>query len=216
MMLYGMLLGTALYLNSASASCKNDQYKQTNAARNASGVVVALQMHTDDDHKKELHWCESEYQLRIVRADGSSAQTGWDNGNEAEWNRLINFRIEGFSDGGKRAVTLLYEGGKNPMVEVLMFGLATRTPGVDASYTLTNGFLQNLGVGCVASLQVSGLTKEGQVVIATKQEGGCRKQTAWKISGQRNARGANLAARLPIGVPVIPLQAGMDVDQSGR
>ncbi len=215
-MLPVVLLGTAFSIHSAFARCDNAQYKQTDAVRNASGVAVVLRMHTDDDHAKQLHWCASEYELRITHADGSTVETGWDNGNEAEWNRPMDFRVEGFSGDGERAVTLVREGGSDPMVEVLVFGLAERTAGADAAYTLSSGFLRSLGAMCVASLQVKGLTKDGQVVIATNPEGGCGRQTAWKISSQRNARGANLTVRLPTGVAVIPLQSGMGVDQGGR
>jgi hypothetical protein len=173
-------------------------------------------MHSDDDHTKQLHGCASEYELRIVRSDGSATETGWNNGNEAEWNRPIDFRVEGFSDDGERAVARVREGGSDPMLEVLVFGVAERTPGADSEYTLSNRFLRSLGAMCVASLQVKGLTKDGQVVIATNPEGGCGTQTAWKISSQRNARGANLTVRLPAGMTVVPLQSGVDVDQGGR
>jgi hypothetical protein len=216
MMLPVVLLGTAFSIHSASARCENAQYKQTEAVRNASGVVVVLRMHSDDDHTKQLHWCASEYELRITHTDGSTVETGWDNGNEAEWNRPLDFRVEGFSGEGERAVTLVREGGRDPMVELLVFGVEKRTPDSDMNYTLSSGFLRSLGAMCVASLQVKGLTKDGQVVIATNPEGGCGRQTEWKIISQRNARGANLTVRLPKGVAVIPLQSDVGVDQGGR
>jgi hypothetical protein len=216
MMLPVVLLGTALSIHSASTRCENTQYKQTDAVQNASGVRVVLRMHTDDDHTKQLHWCASEYELLIMRSGGIAIKTGWNNGNEAEWERPIDFRVEGFSDDDQRAVTLVREGGRDPMVEVLVFGLGERTAGSDADYTLSSRFLRSLGMACVASLEVKGLTKDGQVVIATNPEAGCNGQMTWKISSQRNARGANLATRLPAGVAVIPLKSCVDVDQVGH
>ncbi len=191
----------------ASVRCGNNVDQQTAAVRSADGVAVALRFHSEDDHGKNTHLCQSEYELQIVRPDGSASGTGWNDLSDGEWDRAITFGMEGFTADGQRAFARVSEGGRSLTLEVLVYDLHTHS---DDAFSLDSDFLKKLGP-CVQALHVEGLTSQGEVVVGTGPGGACGLRQRWRLITRRTRWGNNVAEPLRANAQVVPLVQGTEI-----
>ncbi len=208
MVLPVFLLGMALPLGSHSVRCANGLFEQTPAVKNNQGFAVSFRLQSGDDHGKNTHGCETEYEMQIAVPGGSTRETGWDNGNDAEWERSLAFDVEGFSANGERAVALIKEGGRFPMYEVLVYEVHMQE---HYAYSLDDRFLKSLGATCAQALQVTGMTAHGEIVLGTGDGRSCVNSRVWRITANLSKRGSNLVEMLPAGAAIVPLVRGVRV-----
>ena len=206
-MLPMLMLATVIPQAGVHVQCGNPKQARTPMVRNASGYAVSLLYQDDDDHNKGVHNCNSEYELEIVKPDGSRIETGWDVNNDANWDRPIAFRVEGFTRDGKRSVTLVNESsGRWPMVEVTAFDLMG---GRYQIFDLDPEELRWLGGACIASLRVTGVTRPGgELVVESERQGGCNKEVRWRVTSHTTRRGHNIVKTVPATAGVEPLDRG--------
>jgi len=134
-----------------SFKCGNIVTRTSDFWSNAAGVRVALKVHTEDDHSKNSHQCESDYTLMIVRPDGTSTENQMysviDN-----WGRPIRFWIDGFAAKGHKLIATTVEDGS---WQLLVYDLNGPDPGPEV-YGLSKKFLDALSHSCRDSLRAVG------------------------------------------------------------
>jgi hypothetical protein len=101
----------ALFLQPKSFTCGMGD-AQTTPLRSAAGLTVVLKMHSEDDHGKNTHLCETSYSLQISKAKNETAALIQDLrvGADDAWDRPLTFRIDGFSEDGNDAFIFISEG----------------------------------------------------------------------------------------------------------
>lgn len=173
-----------------SIVCQNNQTVQTAPLRSAAGFTAVLSMHSEDDHGKNTHLCETDYSLEIFDPDGSSLPSAEILRSDDSWGRPLLFRIDGFSPDGNRAFLFIYEGQR-------------KTGLIDAAkYNISSGNQQgvffkpprDLSPACVATLHIFGTTRSGLMVLATSIAGGCAQEKKWQLNPnkRRNKDGGTL------------------------
>ena len=197
-----LLLGLGLSPQKISVRCGDVSEKQTAASRSVDGVRVSLRFHGEDDHGKNTHLCQSEYELQVVRPDGSTSETGWNDRNDGEWNRAIAFELEGFASDGRRVIGVISEGGRYPVFQVLIYDLQTQKHDV---FLLDSGFLRIFGKRRTQAVHVEGMTRKGEVVLGTSFARHCDRCQMWGLTARKTKRGTNVVELLPAGVPIVPL-----------
>jgi hypothetical protein len=164
---------------------------ETAPLRGQSGTSAVLQLHTDDDHDKNSHLCESWYSLRITEPDGTQRQTGNLIGNDDSWNRSISFRLEGFTPGDHALIALIIEGGKYPIHEVLLY---ERTSGSFDVLDLSRSFAHQLSPACQQTLRVVG-TRRDEIVLSSTRTNGCNVDQEWTLEVKEDASGQETPTR---------------------
>jgi hypothetical protein len=172
-----------------SFECGNIVTRTSDFWSNAAGVRVALKVHTEDDHAKNSHQCESDYTLLIVRPDGTSAENQMysviDN-----WSRPIRFWIDGFAAKGHKLIATTVEGGSWQLLVYDLNG-PDRAPEV---YEISKEFLDALSHSCRDSLRAVGMTQEGNPVIAGNDAACSETRRLWKVKHGHRMPAGNLGA----------------------
>jgi hypothetical protein len=215
-----------LFLQSQSAAqtphrlvC-GDRDAHTPALRSRTGHEVVLTMHSEDDHSKDTHLCETTYLLHVVHPDGSRSAVPGDSGflgfwtNDDDWNRPVVFHVDGFSGDGTHVFALISEGGRHPGIDAFDFDMKT---GALPKFEGADGhFLHALGAACASTLRVAGLSHTGHIVLETTERDGCARAERWELSANRKVSRSALSGtvpgiphRLPSGTQIIVLDPGL-------
>jgi hypothetical protein len=187
-----LLLSSQSYARSQTGYVCGGRDAQTEPLRSASGFSAFLTMHSEDDHDKNAHQCQADYTLQIIRPDGTRVAIPAGSGpfgffsSDADWNRPLVFRVDGYSTDGRRVFVLIAEGGQYPLVEAEEFDMTTgsrlRAEGADRS------FLDKLGAACASTLHVSGTTSNGHIVVETYPSNGCSRAELWQLNVHRQIK----------------------------
>jgi len=97
---------------------------QTQPLRGPGGMIAVLKALSDDDHNKHIHLCSADYVLLITTADAGAARTVHLLTSDADWDRTLSLRLDGFAHDGKQVFGILTEGGKFPSVTLFDYNTA--------------------------------------------------------------------------------------------
>jgi hypothetical protein len=156
--------------------CGNIVTKTSEFWSNSAGLRVALRVHTEDDHAKNSHQCESSYTLVIVCPDGTSTENQMYSVID-EWGRPIEFWIDGFASKGHKLIATSIEGES---WQTLVFDLKEPELAPEV-YLLSKQFLKALSLPCRKSLRTVGITQEGDPVIAGSHSSCGQGHSLWKV-----------------------------------
>src|ERR1700720_4589644 len=102
---------------------------ETQPVRGASGTIAVLKVSTSDDHGRNSHLCNTEYQLLIMPAAGSApVEADLLTAND-DYGRSLSLRLDGFTQDDSQILGILSESGK-------------RTATFLFEYEITNGNAQ--------------------------------------------------------------------------
>ncbi len=181
-MLPALLLALSLHgVQKQAVTCGNNFDAHTEPLGSSTGFTIALQMHSEDDHHKDTHLCESNYSIVGTRPDGTpiKSEPRAFMGDDDAWGRSIEFWLDGFTADHNRLIASIHEDGDYPFFYIEVYELRTSRIKI---WGLSDSFLKRLGPACVATLQVVGTTSNGSPVLATQVTTECRKAKAlWKV-----------------------------------
>lgn len=171
-----------------------DRDAQTEPLQSTAGFSAFLTMHSEDDHDKNSHECQASYSLHIVHPDGTRIDGPPAFGpsgfflSDADWNRPLVFRIDGFSPDGERVFVFIAEGGQYPSIYADEFDMITgsrlREEGADRI------FLDKLGPACAAALHISGTVQNGHIVLRILPSNACSRTESWQLNSFRRIKGS--------------------------
>lgn len=177
-----LLAASVLSPREISAQCidsgENTATAETQALRGPDGESAVLKVTTADDHGKNSHDCNVEYQLRFTPAKGGAPVVADFLASDGEWGRSLSFRLDGFSHDGKEIFGVLSEGGKSPTLVLLDYDTAT---GNALLLDLKQKFANVLPSGCGSALNVVGTSETGAIVLAVNPAKGCAIGGRWSL-----------------------------------
>jgi hypothetical protein len=192
--------------------CENILDAQTEPLRSNAGFTVVLRMHSEDDHGKNTHLCESYYTFSGTGPDGEAIKPespiGFESIDDA-WGRNIVFGVEGFTSDGNHVVAIISEGGDYPTFEIIVYDLRKEMSA--KTLDIPRHFIHQLGAECEATLHVSGTASGDSVVLATTATGKCAIARSWQIKPGAVING-KLSPSIPEllldGAAIVPLDPG--------
>ena len=114
MMLPTLVAAFLLPAQVISMPCGNIAATQTQPVRGRDGMVAVLKVSSEDDHSKNSHDCQAEYQLLMMPGPGGAPVAVDLLTSDAAWNRNLSLRLNGFSQNGARVFGVISEDGKFP------------------------------------------------------------------------------------------------------
>jgi hypothetical protein len=170
---------TLMLAQQASMNCSNNAATQTQPLRGPAGIVITLKVSSADDHSKNTHLCNAEYQLMVMRP-GNTAPTLIDLlTSDDNWDRQLFLRLYGFSQDGKRVFGALSEVGKT--TNATLFDYDTTNGKVQLT-DLRQWLEKYLKAKCEVTVEVVGTTENGAIVLEPNSGKQCARQERWKIS----------------------------------
>ena len=167
---------------------------QTGSLRGPQGLVAVLKVSSTDDHDKNTHLCEADYQLLITPADRGAAVPVDLLTTDADWDRTLSLTLSGFAHDGKRVFGFLTENGKYPST----FLFAYDTQGSQVRLVdLKRQFAHLLPPSCHPTFDLLGTTVAGAIVVALNPSNSCQVDGRWRI----DPKGSSVR-RLPQGASV--------------
>ncbi len=133
---------------------------QTQPLAGPGGASAQLKVSTADDHSKNSHECNAEYQLLITPAGGGPPVVVDLNASDAEYDRIISLRLDGFSQDGKRIFGILSEAGRFPSTTLFDYGTTNSKARL---IDLTKLFLGT--AWCSTTFDVIGTTESGAIAL---------------------------------------------------
>jgi len=178
-----LLLGSSLLSGeeaSASMDCASSASVHTREVTGPvfgpEAVVTFLRIYSEDDHSKNTHWCQAEYQLIILPFVGQSAEIVPLLSSDGDWGRRLTAHIDGFSRDGKRIFGVISEAGGYRAV--FGYSRATRrTSLIDLKDAVRNLKAAKCGTG----FAVAGTTKAGGILLEPRTTDQCRETHRWII-----------------------------------
>jgi len=167
---------------------------QTQPLRGPGGVVTVLKVSSADDHSKNTHLCNADYVLLITPADASAARAVDLLNTDADWDRILSLRLDGFEHNGKRVFGVLTERGKHP--STMLFDYDTADDKVQL-IDLRKQFAHVATARCNATFDVVGTTETGAIVVELNSATPCAANGRWLL----NPTGSSVH-RLPQGASV--------------
>jgi hypothetical protein len=168
---------------------------QTAALHSSAGFTAVLKMHSEDDHGKNTHLCETDYSLQITRPDGSADPEFDLQSSDDDWNRPIVFRVEGFSRDGRHVFVFISEGEYPGWVQAMDYDMSSGARSKDVF--LDRHFTRNLGSACVGTLYIVGISPEDLMVLGSRAKDGCARAELWQLKPNGRARPESGGATLP-------------------
>jgi len=200
-----LLLGSSLLVGesaSVSMNCSSIASVHTRempsplSGRDAS--VAFLRIFSEDDHGKNSHACQAEYQLVILPFVGESATIVQLLSSDGDWDRRLSVYLDGFSRDGKRIFGIISEPGG--FAGVFDYdSAARRTKLVD----LKNSIKSLRALKCGTTFAVAGITDTGAIVLEPRAAAQCRDSHRWILDPTQGE-----LRPLPAEKPVIRLYNG--------
>jgi len=135
---------------------------QTQPILGPGGVVAVLKVSTADDHGKNTHGCNAEYVLLITPSDAGAPRAVTLLTSDADWNRALSLRLDGFAHNGKRVFGVLTERGEYP--STMLFDYDTAEAKVQL-IDLKKAFAHFETASCDSTANVVGTTETGEIVV---------------------------------------------------
>ncbi len=200
-----LLLGSSLLVGesaSASMNCSGIASVHTREmpsplfGRDAS--VAFLRIFSEDDHGKNAHACQAEYQLIILPFVGESATIVPIISSDGDWDRRLSVYLDGFSRDGKRIFGIISEPGG--YAGVFDYDSAARK---NKLIDLKNSIKSLRALKCGTTFAVAGTTDTGAIVLEPRAAAQCRESHRWVVDPAKGE-----LQPLPAGKPVIKLYNG--------
>ena len=141
---------------------------QTESARGPGGSVAILKVSTADDHSKNSHECNAQYQLLFTPA-GANAPVVVDLiSSDAEYGRTLSLQLDGFAQDGKHVFGIFSESGKYANASLFDYNIA------DGQVQLVDLTKKFLGAReCRTTFSVIGTTGNGGIALELNSANGC-------------------------------------------
>ena len=152
---------------------------QTQPVRGPDGTTAVLKVSTADDHSKNSHECNADYELVFVSPSGGRSKTVDFYAADGDWGRTLSLRLDGFSSDGKHVFGILTEGGKYP--SSFLFDYDVTSDGAVQLVDLSMQFARILSLSCREALSVIGTLASGEVVLGLNSSMSCGSTNRWKI-----------------------------------
>lgn len=165
---------------------------QTQPLRGPAGLSAVLKVTSADDHSKESHQCEAQYQLLITAGDAAPVAVDLLTSDD-DYGRHLDLALEGFSQDGNLILGILSEGNPHPSTTLFVYNTTDhQTQLIDLRKRLAPG-----AANCDATFDVIGTTKTDGIVIEVDSASRCVPHGRWLIT-----KGAKSLAPVPQGAPV--------------
>lgn len=153
---------------------------QTQPVRGLAGVTAVLKVSTSDDHGKNSHECNADYQLYITPAQGGAAMIVDFLSSDGDWGRSLSLRLDGFSEDGKNIFGILSEPGRYPVT--LLFDYDLTSGGTPPQLIdLEKQFAHIMSATCSSTFGVIGTTGTGAIVLELNSVRPCAATRRWMI-----------------------------------
>jgi len=162
----------------AGMTCTNIASTQTQPMQGPAGVTAVLKVSTEDDHGKNTHLCQADYQLVIIRGAASEPAVEVMASDDA-WDRRISLRLSGFSRDGKHIFGTISEKGDTPMEMLFDYETPNKKIHVLEPAKLIAGRVPR---GCVARTEVAGTTEGDDIVLQMNFTGNCAPAGRWRLN----------------------------------
>jgi hypothetical protein len=189
---------------------------QTAPLRSGAGFRAVLKMHSEDDHSKNSHLCETRYSLQISRPDGSANPSFDFFGGDDHWDRPIAFRIDGFSPEGHHVFVVILDGAYPGSIYTMDYDMSSSS--ISKEVSLDRHFTRRLSRACAATLHIAGISPKGLMVLGSSAKDGCPRAELWQL--QPNEYKGSLTGglvlpeypeQLPSRTGIAPLEPGTPV-----
>lgn len=167
---------------------------ETQPVPGPSGATAVLKVSTADDHSKNSHDCNADYQLAVTPAPGKAPVVADFLAADGDSGRALNLRLDGFSQDGKHVFGTLVERGK--YTTMLLFDVEVATGGAQL-VDLKQQFGRELSMCSSPQFGVAGTSQTGEVIVEVSANGACAASGRWildRASGKprRIAPGATI------------------------
>ena len=175
----------------------NVAFIQTQPIDGPHGAVAVLKVSSADDHSKDSHQCNADFQL-LFTPGGTDAPLVVDlPTTDGDYKRTLSLRLHGFSQDGKRVFGVLSERGSFP--STTLFAYDTQSGKVSLT-DLTKQFAHIVTPKCGTTFDVIGTAATDAVVLELHSEKQCAPSARWLLDFTRSG-----VERLPRGAPIMNL-----------
>jgi hypothetical protein len=157
--------------------------RQTQPLRGPSGVTAVLKVSTADDHSKNSHDCNAEYQLLLQPANAGKPIVVDLITSDAGYDRGLSLRLEGFSQDGKRVFGILSETGKYPSTTLFVYNFGD---GQVQLIDLRMQFAHMVAANCSVTFEVIGTTQSGAIALELTSAEKCSPDSRWLLNPARS------------------------------
>jgi hypothetical protein len=162
----------------ASMPCANLAATQTQPVRGRDGMAALLKVSSADDHSKNSHDCEAQYQLVITPTTGPAVVVALLT-SDAGWDRSLSLRLNGFSHDGQRVFGVLSEDGKFSSTTLFDYNTADGTVRL---IDLKERFAHIVAAKCVATSNIIGSTTTSAIVLELHPAEPCATGGRWLLN----------------------------------
>lgn len=155
---------------------------QTQPVRGPGGATAVLKVSSSDDHSKNSHMCNAEYQLLVFSAGGGAPAVVDLLISDGEWGRSLTVNLDGFSQDGKQVLGVLSEDGKYSLTQLFEYSTAD---GKVQLTDLTKPLARVATANCRQTFDVIGTTATGAVVLALDSTKQCTDDRRWVVDPAR-------------------------------
>jgi len=145
------------------------QTVQTQPLRGPGGESATLRISSADDHSKDNHSCEADYQL-VLNAGSNALEKIELLTSDDDYQRPLSGRISGFSHDGKLILGILAEGSEHASTMLFVYDTASHATQV---VDLGQRFAGVLAKKCAASFDIVGTADHGGIVIKLDSASHC-------------------------------------------
>jgi len=196
-----LLAASLLTSQQASTQCvdtgDDSAATQTQAVRGPFGATAVLKVSTADDHSKNSHLCNAEYQLLVTPAAGGAPVVVDLLTADDDYGRNLTLRLDGFSWDGKRVFGIFSERGKR--TATFLFDYDTTNGNVQL-VDLKEQFAHILDASCSQTFGVLGTSETGAIILELKSATPCASSGRWMLD-----RAGGKPLRLPQGSSILGL-----------
>jgi hypothetical protein len=196
-----LLVGFFLSAPQVAMECQNTgaatSTVHTEPVRGPDGASAVLKVSSADDHSKNSHLCNAEYELLVTPAAGGSPTTVSLIISNADYGRTLSLRLDGFSQDGKRVFGIFSEGGKYSSTTLFAYDAGTGTVQLT---DLKKPLARIVPAKCSAEFNIIGTTESGAVVLELSSPNQCAPQGRWQVN-----TGSQKLSRLPQDAAILSL-----------
>jgi hypothetical protein len=170
---------------------------ETQTVRGPSGAAAVLKVSTADNHSKNAHLCEADYQLVITPAASGAPVVVELLVADDDYGRSLALLLDGFSRDGKRIFGIVSESNKR--TNTFLFDYDT-TNGNLQLVDLKMQFAHTLAASCSRKFDVLGTSETGSIILELNSATPCPSNGRWILN-----RTTGMPARLPRGASILGL-----------
>jgi hypothetical protein len=157
---------------------------QTQPLPGPSGMAAVLKVSTADDHDKNTHLCNADYELLITPSDAGAARVVKLLTTDADWDRTISLKLDGFTPDGSRVFGVLTERGKYP--STMLFNYDT-VGGKVQLIDLKKQFAPVVTARCDTIFDVAATMENTAIVIKLSSAKPCASNGLWVLDPTGNS-----------------------------